>query len=148
MSGRVLVWPLVLVLGIALLGQTVRWRERMTASRLLSTAERVTLSARRASELRGNIARLRQAGQLDPLEIGIPIARGSQHYLLRQPQAAVEAYEEALRLEPRPEIYLNLGRALDLAGRREEASRAFFLASRIDPRLLPEIPPEYRPGTE
>ena len=108
----------------------------------------MTLGARRASQLRGNIARLRQAGQLDPLEIGIPIARGSQYYLLRQPQAAVEAYEEALRLEPRPEIYLNLGRALDLAGRRDEASRAFFLASRMDPRLLPEVPPEYQPGTE
>ena len=148
MNGRVLVWPLVLVLGLALLGQTVRWRERMTASRLLNTVERMTLTARRASVLYTNIELLRRAGQLDPLEIGIPIARGSQHYLLRQPQAAVEAYEEALRLEPRPEIYLNLGRALDLAGRREEASRAFFLASRIDPRLLPEIPPEYQPGIQ
>jgi len=148
MNGRVLVWPLVLVLGLALVGQTVRWRERMTASRILNTVERMTMNARRAYVLHTNIELLRRAERLDPLEIGIPIARGSQHYLLRQPQAAVEAYEEALRLEPRPEVYLNLGRALDLAGRRDEAARAFFLASRIDPRLLPEVPPEYRPGTE
>jgi len=148
MNGRVLVWPLVLVLGLALVGQTVRWRERMAASRILNTVERMTMTARRSYVLHTNIELLRRAEELDPLEIGIPIARGSQHYLLRQPQAAVEAYEEALRLEPRPEIYLNLGRALDLAGRRDEASRAFFLASRIDPRLLPEVPPEYRPGSE
>jgi tetratricopeptide (TPR) repeat protein len=148
MNGRALVWPLLLVLGLALVGQTIRWRERMTASRILNTVERMTMNARRTYVLYTNIELLRRAERLDPLEVGIPLARGSQHYLLRQPQAAVEAYEEALRLEPRPEIYLNLGRALDLAGRRDEARRAFFLASRMDPRLLPEVPPEYQPGTE
>jgi tetratricopeptide (TPR) repeat protein len=149
-NGRVLVWPLVLVLGLALAGQTVRWRERMAASRILKAVEGRTLTARRTSQLRENIKQLRRAGRLDPLEIGIPIARGSQYYLLRQSQAAVDAYEEALRLEPRPEIYLNLGRALELAGRKEEAGRAFRLALRIDPRLGQEVPPEYhdRPRTE
>lgn len=150
MNGRALVWPLVLVLGLALAGQTVRCRERMDASRILKAVERRTLTARRTSELRENIRQLHKAGRLDPLEIGIPIARGSQHYLLRQSQAAIDAYEEALRLEPRPEIYLNLGRALELAGRKEEAGRAFRLALRIDPRLWQEVPQEYhdRAGTE
>lgn len=153
MSGRVLVWPLVLVLGLALVAQTVRWWERMDASRILNTVERTTLpayNARRTDVLYTYIELLRRAGRLDPLEIGIPIARGSLYYLLRQPQEAVDTYEEALRLEPRPEIYLNLGRALELAGRKEEAGRAFRLALRIDPRLSQHVPPEYRdrPRTE
>lgn len=152
MNGRVLVWPLVLVLGIALVGQTVRWRERRAASRILASVERLTVPAYRAGNtdmLRTNIELLRRAAPLDPLEVGIPIARGSQHFLLRQPQAAIDAYEEALRLEPRPEAYLYLGRSLDLAGRTEEASRAFRLALRIDPDLLVQVPLAYRdrPGT-
>lgn len=148
MNGRTLAGPLVLVLALALGGQTVRWRDHMAASRILKSVERLTLSARRTYVLYTNIELLRRAEKLDPSEVGIPLARGSQHYLLRQSQAAIEAYEEALRLEPRPEIYLNLGRALDLGGRRDEASRAFFLATRIDPRLLPEVPPEYLPGIQ
>ncbi len=147
MSGRVIVWPLVLVLGLALLAQTARWRDRSMASRTLRAVEVLTLEAyrrQRSDVLRTNIDVLHQAQRRDPLEIGIPIARGSQHYLLGQTQAAIDAYEEALRLEPRPEIYLYLGRSLDLTGRTEEASRAFRLALRIDPRLLPQVPLAYR----
>ncbi len=147
MNGRVLAGPLVLVLGLALAGQTVRWRNRMTASRILNTVERMTLpayKAQRADLLQTNVELLRRAGRRDPLEVGIPVARGSQHYLLRQSQAAIDAYKEALALEPRPETYLYLGRALELAGRTGEAGRAFRLALRIDPRLWPQVPLEYR----
>ena len=147
MSGRVLVWPLVLALAIALAGQSLRWREKMTASRILNTVERLTLPAYRAQRadlLRTNIELLRRAGRRDPLEVGIPVARGSQHYLLQQPQSAIDAYQEALKIEPRPETYLYLGRALDLAGRKDEAGRAFRLALRIDPRLWPQVPLEFR----
>jgi tetratricopeptide (TPR) repeat protein len=150
MKGRVLVWPLVLVLAVALVGQTVRWRERMMASRILGSVERLTLPAYRAGRadlLRTNVELLRRAAPHNPLEVGIPTARGSQHYLLRQPQAAADAYEEALRIEPRPETYLYLGRALDQLGRTEEASRAFRLAVRIDPKLLVQVPLPYRNGS-
>jgi tetratricopeptide (TPR) repeat protein len=153
MNGRVLVWPLVLVLGIALVGQSVRWRDRLIASRILNTVEKLTVPAYRAQRtdlLQTNVELLRRAQERDPLEVGIPIARGSQHFLLRQSAAAIGAYEEALRLEPRPETYLYLGRALDSAGRFDEAGRAFRLAVRIDPRLLPQVPLAYRdrPRTE
>jgi len=147
MNGRVLVWPLVLVLAIALVGQTVRWRERLMASRILGSVERLTVPAYRAGRadmLRTNVELLRRAAAHNPLEVGIPIARGSQHFLLRQPQAAIDAYEEALRLEPRPETYLYLGRSLAQLGRTEEASRAFRLAVRIDPKLLVQVPLAYR----
>jgi tetratricopeptide (TPR) repeat protein len=147
MNGRILVWPLVLVLGIALGGQSIRWRNRLNVSRLLNTVERMTLPAyraQRADVLHTHVELLRRAEERDPLEVGIPIARGSQHFLLRQTQAAIGAYEEALRLEPRPETYLYLGRALNQEGRTEEAARAFRTALRIDPRLLPQVPPDYR----
>lgn len=147
MNGRGLVWPLLLVLAAALVGQSIRWRDRLTASRILNTVERLTVPAYRAQRtdlLQTNVDLLRRAQELDPLEVGIPTARGSQHYLLQQAQAAIAAYEEALRLEPRPETYLYLGRAYDLAGRVQEAGSAFRLAVRIDPRLLLQVPPAYR----
>jgi tetratricopeptide (TPR) repeat protein len=143
-KGRLLAVPLTLLLALALAGQTVRWRDRMEASRLLSTAEALTLgvAAGRVPSLAvgDNLVALRKAAALDPLEVGIPIARGSQYLLLDRPEAAEEAYLEALRLEPRSEVYLDLGRAQWMAGRREEALRNFGLAMRLDPLLVHGLP--------
>lgn len=147
MNGRMLVWPLVFVLGISLAAQSVRWQNRRTASRTLRSVEAMTLAAYRAQRLdvlQTHVEVLRQAAKRDPLEVGIPIARGSQHFLLGHSQAAIDAYEEALKLEPRPEAYLYLGRALDLAGRQDEARVNFQRALRIDPRLWPQVPLAYR----
>lgn len=147
MNGRVLAWPLLLLLVLALAGQTIRWDDRITANRALRGIEALTAAAirvGRADVLRANIESLRRMEKRDPLEVGLPLARGSQHLLLRQGQAAISAYEEAVKLEPRPEIYLNLGRALALEGRTEEARRNFRIAMRLSPRLAPEVPVEYR----
>jgi tetratricopeptide (TPR) repeat protein len=146
-NGRLLAWPLLLVLALALAGQTIRWDDRLTANRALRGIEALTAAAvrvGRADVLRANIESLRRMEKRDPLEVGLPLARGSQHLLLRQGQAAISAYEEALKLEPRPEIYLNLGRALALEGRIEEARQNFRIAMRLSPRLAPEIPADYR----
>ena len=91
-----------------------------------------------------NLEMLRQAAPLDPAEVGIPIARGTQYLFLAGPEAALRSYEEALALEPRPEAYLNLGRAQWLAGRRDEARRSFELAVRLSPQLAGEIPASAR----
>lgn len=147
MNGRILVGPLVLLLGLALLAQTTRWQDRLAANRALRGVELLTVAAiqaKRADVLHANLESLRRAARRDPLEVGIPIARGSQHLLLGQAQAAIEAYEEAVRLEPRPETYLNLGRAFALAGRYEEARRSFRMAVRINPRLASQVPPAHR----
>jgi len=147
LNGRRLVWPLVLALGLALLGQTLRWRDHSIVSRTLQVIQALTMPAYKAGRtdvLQTNLEVLRQAQRRDPLEVGIPTARGTQHYLLKQPQAAIDAYEESLRLEPRPETYVYLGLALLQERRIEEALRAFRLALRIDPRLLVQVPPRYR----
>lgn len=151
MSGRVLAGLLALVLGLGLVAQTLRWRDRSNVSRTLRTIEALTGPAAKAGRtdvLDKNIRVLREARRRDPLEVGVPTARGTQHLLLNQPQAAIDAYEESLRLEPRPETYVYLGLALDRAGRKEEARRAFSHALRIDPRLWPQVPPEYRDRPE
>lgn len=147
MNGRLLAWPLLLLLALALAGQTIRWDDRLTANRALRGIEALTAAAvrvGRADVLRANIESLRRMEKRDPLEVGLPLARGSQHLLLRQGQAAISAYEEALKLEPRPEIYLNLGRAQALEGRIEEARQSFRTAVQLSPRLAPEVPAEYR----
>jgi tetratricopeptide (TPR) repeat protein len=145
-KGRLLAWPLALVLMLGLAGQTARWRARVTAGRLLHRVEALTLAAaRRGSAPRGllsaNLDALRRAAALDPLEVGVPIARGSQYLVFGNPEAAFESYQAAAALEPRPEVYLNLGRAALAAGRPAEAQRWFALSVRLDPRLAASVPP-------
>jgi tetratricopeptide (TPR) repeat protein len=143
-KGRTLAALLTLLLALALVGQAVRWRNRMAASRTLSTVEALTLGVASGQippqALGSNLEALRRAAALDPIEVGIPIARGSQYFLLGRSEPAEEAYREALRLEPRPEAYLDLGRAQWLAGRRDEAARNFGLALRLEPHLARELP--------
>jgi tetratricopeptide (TPR) repeat protein len=144
-KGRVLVWPVVALLALALAGQTVRWRDRLTASRLLRKVEALTMAAMSARQLTEpmlfrHLEVLRTAALKDPVEVGIPIAAGTQYLLLRRNDAAIRAYEKAVALEPRPEGYLNLGRAQWYAGRREEARTNFQRAVRLEPRLYGEIP--------
>ncbi|HEY3571636.1 MAG TPA: tetratricopeptide repeat protein [Thermoanaerobaculia bacterium] len=144
MRGRTLGGILTLLLFLALAGQTVRWRDRLTASRLLANAEALTLAVAAGQipprALSDNLVSLREAAALDPVQVGIPIARGSQYLLLDRPEPAEESYLEALRLEPKSEVYLDLGRAQWMAGRKEEALRNFELAVRLDPRLVSVLP--------
>jgi tetratricopeptide (TPR) repeat protein len=146
-KGRVLVWPVLAVLVLGLSGQTLRWRYRLAASRALRQAEVLSMAAissgRASSQLiAGNLQALRQAASLDPVEIGVPIARGTQYLMLRRYDEAVRSYEEALALEPRPEGYLNLGRAQWRAGRKDEARRNFDTAVRLDPQLASVVAEE------
>jgi len=145
MKGRTLAPILAVLLASATAGQTVRWLDRSTASRLLAEVEILSLEAARSGQvpatlIASNLQALRRAAPLDPVEVGIPIARGSQYFLLSRADPAIEAYREALDLEPRSEGYLNLGRAQWLAGRTEEARQSFGLAVRLDPQLAHLVP--------
>lgn len=144
MRGRMLAVILTVLLLLALAGQTVRWRDLMTASRLLANAEALALAVDAGQipplAVADNLAALRQAAALDPVQVGIPISRCSQYLLLQRPEPAEQACLEALRLEPRSDAYLYLGRAQWMAGRREEAQRNFALAVRLDPGLVRVLP--------
>jgi Flp pilus assembly protein TadD len=142
-------WLVVLVLAAALLGQLRHTISRLGASRALNQVElrsKAAIAAGRSSRIlfAENLQILRRAAELDPLEVGVPIARGTQHLLLGSAGAAEEAYLDALRLEPRPEIYLNLGRAQLLARNPEAARKSFGTAVTLDPQLDEFIPPAGR----
>ncbi len=147
-SSRPAGWPYWLVLALLIAGLAGQLRltvTRLGASRALSQVElrsKAALAAGRSSRLlfAENLQILRRAARLDPLEPGVPIARGAQHLVLGSAEAAEEAYTDALRLEPRPEIYLNLGRAQLLAGTREAARQSFATAVTLDPNLAPYVP--------
>ncbi|HEY7216726.1 MAG TPA: O-antigen ligase family protein, partial [Thermoanaerobaculia bacterium] len=143
--GSLLVWPVLALLVLGLAGQSARWHRRWKASGLLRQVELLSMAAATRGEapaqlMERNLEALHLAAPLYPDEVGIPIARGTQYLFLGRPEAAIRAYEEALALEPRPEGYLNLGRAQWLAGRRDEARRSFATAVRLDPQLANQIP--------
>lgn len=145
MKGRALAALLAVALAAALAVQTRRVHDRLLASRLLRRVEVLTIATAGSGRLSpqllaANLETLRRAAALDPAEVGIPIARGSQYLLLGRPGAAIEAYEQALALEPRPEIYLNLARAYRLAGDEARARQALALTRRLDPNLARAVP--------
>ena len=144
-----LAWVAVALLVLALLAQTGRLRDRLIAGRILRQVELISMAMIARAEmppqlLSKNLEMLRRASALDPTQVGIPIARGTQYLLLGNGSSAAAAYGDALKLEPRPEVHLNLGRALVMAGRMEEAREQFRIALRLDPNLAPVVPPELR----
>lgn len=146
---RKLTWIVLPLLALGLLAQTGRMRDRLLASRMLRQVELLSMAALSRGEMpRGlvpsNLELLRRAAALDRTEVGIPVARGTQYLLLGNGDQAASAYLAALDLEPRPEIHLNLGRALLMAGDREGARQEFRIALRLDPHLEPMIPVELR----
>jgi hypothetical protein len=140
-------FPFVLVMLLIALGwQVVRTSNRITASRLLARVEARTLAAIQqrhapSTMFAEHLAWLDTAARLDPLEIGVPMARGTQFLLLRRPDDALTAYREAAALEPRPEIDLNIGRALLQKGDKANARASFARAVQLNPRLRAELPP-------
>lgn len=144
-----LAWVVLPLLALGLLAQTGRMRDRLMASRMLRQVELLSMAALSRGEMpRGlvpaNLELLRRAAVLDRTEVGVLVARGTQYLLLGNGGQAAAAYRAALDLEPRPEIHLNLGRALLMAGDPEGARREFGLALRLDPRLAPLVPAELR----
>ncbi|MEM7052449.1 MAG: tetratricopeptide repeat protein [Acidobacteriota bacterium] len=150
MSGRRLVWPLVLVLVLVLVAHVAQARRQLQASRILRQVENTTTTLVAAG--RGapriywlHVELLEKARRLDPADSRIVLALGSQYLLLQRPQEAAKTYREALDLEARPEIYLNLGRAELAAGDEDAARESFRRAVLLDPNQKRLVPQELRP---
>jgi tetratricopeptide (TPR) repeat protein len=148
-KGSTLAALLTLLLVVATVGQAVRWRNRMTANRLLGRVEQLTLAAYRYGQapvklMADNLETLRRAAPLDPVEVGIPMARGTQYLFLARFEPAISSYQEAVALEPQSAGYFALGRAQWLAGRQDEARASFAVALRLDPSLASQLPPGVR----
>ncbi len=152
MNGRLGAWVACAISLAALVWQVQTGLERMEASRLLYQAEGLSMELIAVGQaprafLRQNLRNLRRAAELDPLEAAIPLALGSQFLLLRSPQAAADAYRQALVIEPRPEIYLNLGKAQHMAGHSEEARQNFERAVGLDWHFEAEVPAALTPSS-
>lgn len=131
----------ILWLGLQVHRSLGRWE----ADRILKAVEASTAQAlvtRRAApaSLLHNAEELTRAERLAPASASIRLVKGSQYLLLGRNEAAIAAYEEALRLEPRPETYLNLGRAQWRAHRETAALENLRRAVRLDPGLMREVP--------
>lgn len=149
MTGRLAFWVVFVCLLAALVGQSVRGVHRISASQKVQTVETRTveiaaLGRAPARLLHANVVLLERAARLDPSNVGVLIALGSQYLIMRVPDTAIETYRRALRLEPRPEIYLNLGRAFLMEGNRARARLNFRLALRLSPSLRRQIPRGFR----
>ena len=137
MSGRRAVWVLLPLLALTLALQVPRALRRWQASRILAVVKTVTVEASRRGRLSRrllecNIELLRQAESFTRADVALQIARGGQYLLLNRPQAAIRAFQKAGDLEPRGEIYAQLGRAYLKAGDRHAAAEAFELAILLD----------------
>ena len=153
MKGRTLAVILTFVLVVAAIGQGLRWRDRMAANRLLGRVEALTLAAFQADRvpvklMADNLEALKKAERMNPVEVGIPTARGTQYLFLGRPETAIQSYQGALALEPQSVGYFALGRAQWIAGQREEARRNFAIALRLDPGLAAELPPGAQSGAQ
>jgi O-antigen ligase len=148
---RVLSLFLPVLLVMALAGQGVRWYRLSRAGNLLGSVQRMSLALVHAGQsppevVAQNLAALREAAALDPVEVGVPVARGGQYlFFLSRPEEAELAYREALRLEPHPEAWMGLGKAQWMAGRRDEAGQSLTTAVRLQPSLARELPADFPP---
>jgi tetratricopeptide (TPR) repeat protein len=133
-------WLLAALCAGALAAQTWRALRLLEASRILHAVQTVSvvLVQRGGAPpplLVHNLELLGRAERLDPSNGAIPLARGSQLLLLHRPQEARTAYLESMALEPRAEVYLNLGRALRDLGQTAEAAAARRRAVLLHPQL-------------
>ena len=152
MSGRLARWVALVLVLLAFALQLQRANDRIAANVALARAESATLQAARMGAagrplLGSALDLLRRAQARDPLEVGIQIAIGSIHLVLGSPQAAIAAYQKANELEPRPETYLNLGRAQLVAGQVEAAKASFKTTFELDLPLAEQIPAGMLPTT-
>ena len=130
----------VLVAHVAVAAATARGepdrphhRARWRSSRCATAPWRRARCSRRISN------RSHRAARLDPLDVGVPLTTGSHYLLLGNTAAAIESYQRGLAVEPRSELYLNLARALALAGRRDEAVARAADAVTLDPTVAAEV---------
>jgi len=149
-GARPLAWVVTAVLALGLALQTGRGLDRLRASKALRVVEVMSERMVRAGQaspalVARHIEILEDARRRDPAEVGLLVALGGQYAVLGRPEPAIEAYREALALEPRPETWLNLGHVLLATGRREEAREAFEKALKVAPSLGGRVPEAFRP---
>ncbi len=144
MSGHRLVWVLTPLLAVGLALNIARGIRLWEASRAVNVVRLITAQGTSTRSLTKplilrNIGLLREAEALSPVDVDLPIARGGQNLLLGRPRAALTAFERALTLEPRGEVYAYIGQAQLAAGLYDEAEESFRTAVILDSALRTRV---------
>jgi len=94
----------------------------------------------RAAELaRNNAQRMQACVASCPENVAAAMDLAACYRILGQHQKAIAAYNSALRVDRRPELYLNLGQAQIEAGDKREGLQNLITACLYNPALLDEI---------
>jgi Flp pilus assembly protein TadD len=136
---------LAALLLLVLAGQTVRAVQRLRASQLTGEVQRQVTAARQRGQLpggllRGGLAALARARELDPVAVEPRTFEGDLLLLVGREAAAAELYRDAARHELRPETLLHLGHALWAEGQRREAVEHWRRVQVLAPRLVAGLP--------
>ena len=94
----------------------------------------------RAVLARENIRALRRCEGRYPPDINLFMLLGANYQLAEEWEQAAEAYASALRIDRRPEIYINLGVTLLQLNEEQKAIDAFVTACAFAPQMLEEVP--------
>lgn len=76
-----------------------------------------------------------------PTDVRVLLLLAVNYELLGQRENVLRTYDEAIRVEARPEIYVSRGDALLTAGRIEDAIDSYAAALRFDPVYIYQIAP-------
>lgn len=123
-------------------------KDRIGSQRLVQTAESLALEGARRNSLPPRardlgLDLLRRAEVLDPADVSVQITRGGLFLVGGRLEAAERSYRQALEMENRAEIWINLARLHLTAGDLDKAADAARFALRLDDRAgrkLPKIP--------
>jgi tetratricopeptide (TPR) repeat protein len=141
-------WVVVVAIGIAamfaLRSCVVIPAQCMTRVKFVEEQTKLALAARTGLEAivlaRENIAVLRRCENHYPLDVNVYMLEGANYQIMSQLPRASEAYEKALRIDRRPEIYFNLGIVELEMKNRDRARTNFMSAVTFAPKLLEEVP--------
>jgi tetratricopeptide (TPR) repeat protein len=93
---------------------------------------------------RANIGALIRCEDSQPPDINLYMLLGANYQIVEEWDRAVAAYESALRIDRRPEIYLSLGTCHLETGEEQKAIDAFVAACAFAPAMIEEVPAAIR----
>jgi tetratricopeptide (TPR) repeat protein len=123
------------------------WLPQRCSMELTELARRTDGAAKTGSDYdrtmraRRNVADLARLQEHAPNDVRVPMLLAANQMLAGLHDEAVRTYDLALRVEPRPEIYMARGDALIQLARVDEAVESYATAVRFDPAYLQQIAP-------
>lgn len=113
----------------------------------VSRIEADTLNAERLSDPYAKLVRARRnlqrlAALRCATEVRVPVLLAANEELVGRLEDAAKHYEQAVALEPRPEIYMALGNVQVQLGRVDAAVESYARALKFHPTFIDKIPSE------